>query len=81
MNTSPDENPILFVASTVEVNNVVSIVETDPVLDEATGDWIRELQVFREPDEGATTPKLVLTVRIKGEQKSNIYFHAPGQDY
>lgn len=81
MATSPSIYTINTISQIIEVNDVVSIVETDAVLDEQSGDWVRDLQIFREPDEGSTNPNLILTVRIKGEQKANIYFHAPGQDY
>ena len=81
MTTTPSPYSITIVSSLIEVNDVVSIVETDAVLEEQTGDWVRDLQIFREPDEGSVNPSLILTVRLKGEQKTNIYFHAPGQDY
>ena len=80
MTTTRDEYPLLVVAQTIEVNDVSAIVETDPVHEEGS-DWIREIQIFREPDEGSSNPKLVLTIRLKGGYKENIYFHAPSQDY
>jgi hypothetical protein len=81
MPTTPDPNTLTLISQTIEVNDVISIVETDPVHDEESGDWIRDLQVFRAPAEGQTNAVLVLTVRLKGTQKSSIYFHAPGQEY
>jgi len=80
MPTTPDSHAVLVVGQTLEVNDVVSIVETEAVLDPETGDWAREIQIFRDR-EGAANSVLVLTIKLKGEQKSNIYFHAPGQDY
>jgi hypothetical protein len=81
MPTTPSPFQINITGATLEVNDVVNIVETDPVLDAESGDWVRDIQIFREPDEGADNPTLILTIRLKGEQKSNIHFHAPEQDY
>ena len=81
MATTADLNALITLAQTLEVNSVVSVVATDAVLDEETGNWVRDIRIFREPDEGSTTPMLVLTVRLKGEEKTNVYLHAPEQDF
>jgi hypothetical protein len=73
---------ILRVLSQVmEVNDVAGIVITDPVMDEATGNWVRDLHIYRYPDEGATNATLILTVRLKGMEKVDIQIRAPGQDF
>jgi hypothetical protein len=73
--------PLTLAQAMIEVGSVVQIIETDAVLDEDSGNWVRDIQIYREPDPGSTNPVLMFTLRLKGATKSDIYFHAPAQDY
>jgi len=81
MPTVPTNDLIRLVSSLIEVNDVVSVLTTEAVLDQELGHWVRDIQIYRAPDTGATNPTLILTVRLKGEEKSDINLHAPGQDF
>jgi hypothetical protein len=79
--TVPAEHILRVLSQVIEVNDVASVAVTDPVLDQDTGHWVRDIQVFRKPDEGATNETLILTLRLKGAEKADIFMHAPGQDF
>jgi hypothetical protein len=80
MPTTPATNSILVIDQTIEINNVANILVSAPTLD-ANGDWVRQVQVFRQQDPGVTNSMLVLTVTLKGTQLANINFTAPGSEY
>lgn len=63
----------------VSIADITAIIVTDPVLDEDSGDYVREVRFYTGADPTDSLP--VFTVRVTGASQNSISITAPEQKF